>query len=46
MRGRTALLIGGGEAALPKLICCAAPARWCVLAEHLDDTLRWVAVMA
>ena len=45
MRGRTALLVGGGEAALAKLILLRrAGAQVRLVTEHLDDAaLRWVA---
>jgi uroporphyrin-III C-methyltransferase / precorrin-2 dehydrogenase / sirohydrochlorin ferrochelatase len=45
MRGRTALLIGGGEAALAKLLLLRrAGAQVRLVAEHLDGAaLRWVA---
>ena len=45
MRGRTALLIGGGEAALAKLVLLRrAGAQVRLVAERLDDAaVRWVA---
>jgi uroporphyrin-III C-methyltransferase / precorrin-2 dehydrogenase / sirohydrochlorin ferrochelatase len=45
MCGRTALLIGGGEASLAKLVLLRrAGAHVCLVAEQLDDAaIRWVA---